>query len=159
MKSDTIRAVGIWCETVAVVSPIVVVVLNHFELLDHIPRVCARTYTYRELFLDIISCNRRHEFSGETEVDLGTTDTRSGVLKGTYRIANRGMMPLEVSLVSASEGVSVEGLPLKIEADDYERISISAVVDKAGDYNGTVTLRTNDLTQPEITISLTGSVK
>lgn len=98
-------------------------------------------------------------FSGETEVDLGTTDTRSGVLKGTYRIANRGMMPLEVSLVSASEGVSVEGLPLKIEEDDYERISISAVVDKAGDYNGTVTLRTNDLTQPEITISLTGSVK
>lgn len=98
-------------------------------------------------------------FNGDDEIDLGTTDTRLKLLNGTYRISNRGMAPLEVSLLSASEGVEVEGLPLTIAADDYENIKIKAVTVEASDYEGSVTLKTNDPTRPTMTIKLTGTVK
>ncbi|MDE5656636.1 MAG: choice-of-anchor J domain-containing protein, partial [Muribaculaceae bacterium] len=97
-------------------------------------------------------------FSGDTELDLGTTDTRLKQLKGVYRIDNRGNLPLEVSLLSASEGVTVEGLPITVAAADYERITITATTEEAGNYEGSLTLKTNDPTMPTVTISLTGSV-
>ena len=98
-------------------------------------------------------------YYGDSEIDLGTTDSRQGRLKGSYRISNRGTAPLEVSLLSASEGVTVEGLPMTVEEDDYQRISISASGFEAGSYEGEVVLGTNDLTQPTVRISLSGSVK
>lgn len=106
-----------------------------------------------------ISSGPQPAFQGETELDLGTTDTRKGVLKGAYRIANRGEAPLEVSLLSASEGVTVSGLPVTLEDYDDTRIFISAECKDAGDYEGTVVLQTNDLTQPTLEIKLSGSVK
>lgn len=105
-----------------------------------------------------ISSGPQPSFNGESEVDLGSADTRQGFLNGTYRISNRGEAPLEVSLLSASEGVTVEGLPVTLEDDDC-LIRISAECKEAGDYEGTVTLKTNDLTQPEVTVKLTGNVK
>lgn len=106
-----------------------------------------------------ISSGPMPAFSGEGEIDLGTTDTRLMMLKESYRIYNRGTEPLEVSLISASEGVAVEGLPITIADDDYERITITATPENAGDYEGTLTLKTNDPTMPTFTIALHGNVK
>ena len=55
--------------------------------------------------------------------------------------------------------MTVEGLPMTVEEDDYQRISISASGLEAGSYEGEVVLGTNDLTQPTVRISLSGSVK
>lgn len=97
-------------------------------------------------------------FSASAEVDLGSTDTRQMNLSASYRISNGGTAPLEVSLESASEGVTVTGLPLTLESYDDEKITISAVAKEAGDYEGFITLATNDPTLPSVRVSLSGSV-
>lgn len=98
-------------------------------------------------------------YSASAESYLGLTDTRTGTLRGQYRISNDGMAPLEVSFVSASEGVSVEGLPLTLGKQDDGSITIKATCNEAGEYNGTLVLATNDLTLPTVTIKLTGTVE
>lgn len=98
-------------------------------------------------------------FSGKTDLNLGTTDTRKKNLSGTYRISNDGQAALDVSLESASEGVTVEGLPLTVAADGSENFSISASCITGGDYSGYVTLKTNDPTHPTVRIDLSGEVK
>ncbi len=106
-----------------------------------------------------ISYGEQPIFSASAEVDLGTTDTLSGVLKGEYRISNGGAAPLEVTLKSAPEGVSIEGLPLTLEPYDEARISVSVTTTEAGPYNGIMELVTNDLTLPVVKVSLSGMVE
>lgn len=106
-----------------------------------------------------ISSGPQPIYSASAEVGLGTTDTRSGLLKGEYRISNGGQAPLEVSLVSASEGVSVEGLPLTLDRYGEAEITIKATCNEAGEYTGSLVLATNDLTLPTVTVKLTGTVE
>lgn len=106
-----------------------------------------------------ISSGPQPIFSASAEVNMGSTDTLSGILKGEYRISNGGGAPLEVSLLSAPEGVSVEGLPVTLDSYDDSRVTITASVTEAGTYSGTLVLATNDLTLPTVTVSLSGIVE
>lgn len=106
-----------------------------------------------------ISSGPQPIFSASAEVNMGSTDTLSGILKGGYRISNGGEAPLEVSLLSAPEGVSVEGLPVTLDSYDDIRITITASVKEAGAYSGSLELATNDLTLPTVTLNLSGIVE
>ncbi|MDE5877021.1 MAG: carboxypeptidase regulatory-like domain-containing protein [Muribaculaceae bacterium] len=106
-----------------------------------------------------ISCGAQPIFSASATIDLGTTDTFSGVLKGEYKISNGGEAPLEVTLKSAPEGVSIEGLPLTLEEYDEACITISVTSTEAGPYNGILELATNDLTLPEVEVHIRGTVE
>lgn len=99
-------------------------------------------------------------FSASTTADLGTTDTRQMNLSASYRISNGGTAPLTVSFKSASEGVTVSGLPQTLDQyqDQAKNITISAVTTSTGDYEGYVVLETNDPTLPTVTVNLSGSV-
>lgn len=98
-------------------------------------------------------------FSGNSELDLGSTDTRAGTLKSVYRLGNGGKAPLEVSLEDCSDGLSAEGLPLLL--DEYQDGSMTITLSRheAGDYDGHVTLRTNDPTLPTVRIEVHATVK
>ncbi|MDE6331081.1 MAG: choice-of-anchor J domain-containing protein, partial [Muribaculaceae bacterium] len=106
-----------------------------------------------------ISSGPQPIFSASAEVDLGTTDTLSGLLEGKYRITNHGGAPLEVSLRSVPDGVSVTGLPVTLDSYDDASITITATATEAGEYSGVLELATNDLTLPVVTVSLIGTVE
>ncbi len=98
-------------------------------------------------------------YNGSAEVEMGTTDTRRKQFEATYRMANGGTAPLTVEVKSLPEGVTVEGLPATIAAEDDIKVNIKAQPQKGGDYRETLVLATNDPTLPEVKITLTGTVK
>lgn len=98
-------------------------------------------------------------YSAFGELDLGLTDELAGTLSAEYRISNGGQAPLEVSLLSASDGVSVEGLPATLDPYDDVRIKVTARVTEPGDWSGVLTLATNDPTLPSVPVSLSGKVE
>lgn len=98
-------------------------------------------------------------FKGNTEFDMGSTDTRAGLLETNYTFSNDGKAALEVSFEECSDGLQVEGLPLVL--DEYQDGTVKIILSKqeAGDYEGHVTLRTNDPTLPTVKIDVTATVK
>lgn len=98
-------------------------------------------------------------FSGDSEIDMGTTDTRKGVLTAKYTVSNEGTAPLEVSLKSVSEGVTVEGLPVTLNKYGEKELTVTMTAKETGDATGKFTLATNDLTQATVEVALSGIVK
>ena len=98
-------------------------------------------------------------FSGNSEVSLGSTDTRAGVLKGNYKFGNGGHAPLEVSLKECSPELTVEGLPVTLDEYQDGSFTITLTAAEAGDYSGYVKIATNDPTLPEVKIDVFATVK
>lgn len=99
-------------------------------------------------------------FNGYSAVELGATDTFERYLEGSYEFMNQGGAPLEISLVSATPGITVKTLPVTVEKGDYGdfKISVDVPTEEAGDYEGEIVIGTNDPTLPQVTISVYGSV-
>ncbi|MDE6392145.1 MAG: choice-of-anchor J domain-containing protein, partial [Muribaculaceae bacterium] len=98
-------------------------------------------------------------FKGNTELDMGSTDTRAGLLESDYTFSNDGKAALEVSFEECSDGLQVEGLPLVLDEYQDGTVKITLSRQEAGDYEGHVTLRTNDPTLPTVKIDVTATVK
>lgn len=99
-------------------------------------------------------------FGGSKSINMGTTDTKTPTLEASYRIMNVGLAPLEVSLGECSPEITVEGLPLTIE-DTYgfSNITVRLSVPEAGEYEGYITLITNDPSLPQVVINVSATVK
>lgn len=98
-------------------------------------------------------------YSGYAEMDMGSTDTRAGILKALYNFGNRGQGPLEVSLLECSPELSVDGLPKTLDEQQDETVTVTLTYATEGDYSGFIKLATNDPTLPVVNIDVTASVK
>ena len=99
------------------------------------------------------------QFEGAAALSMGEVFTNVELPVSTqYAITNRGIADLEVDLVSASDEISVEGLPLVIPSDSTRNITLSLALAQNGAYTGNFVLSTNDTANGnvEVTVTATG---
>lgn len=97
--------------------------------------------------------------SGPAVCDLGVRGNLDAAASGYVEFYNRGEATLTLSLKSASEGLSVEGLPLEIEQYDYRSFNVTLSGTEIGDYRGEIVLATNDPIHPELTVNVTAVIE
>ncbi|MDE5575551.1 MAG: carboxypeptidase regulatory-like domain-containing protein, partial [Bacteroidales bacterium] len=99
-------------------------------------------------------------FYGDAALDMGQTDTRKGAISQSYKMTNIGKDTLTVSFDTCSPEIKVEGLPLSLKGG-YQSASIDITFEpkEAGDYEGFITLNTNDPLYPKLTIKVRALVK
>lgn len=98
-------------------------------------------------------------FYGYTSIDFGNVETLEPAVTQVYEITNYGLVDMNVSLKECSPEISVEGLPVKVNAYDYSEMKVSLDVNTEGPYEGYIILNTDDPTLREAKIKVTANVK
>gem|GEM_PF-2016184 len=114
------------------------------------------------LFLDNVRFNATSEnpvFIGAEQVDFGTTYNIAPPYQKTYEIVNNGKANLTLSLASASQDITVTGLPATVGFLQKHTITVTFnPTGLSGNYNGQIVLSTNDADNDEVTVAVTSSV-
>lgn len=108
--------------------------------------------------IEVTHLSNQPQFEGLANLDMGEVSTNVDLpVSLAYTIANRGIADLEVSLASASEGITVEGLPLTIPSDSSRDIKVSLALESNGAYDGHFVLSTNDTAHESVEVSVTAT--
>ena len=99
-------------------------------------------------------------YVGLGSLDFGTLYTKGPAVETQLTIGNMGTASLAVDLLECSPEITVEGFPLNDMASwSTGDVTVRLDVDEAGFYQGYITLATNDLFQPEVTVEVTAEVE
>ena len=106
--------------------------------------------------IEVTHLSNQPQFEGLVNLDMGEVFSNVDLpVSLAYTIANRGIADLEVSLASASDGITVEGLPLTIPSDSSRDIRVSLALESNGAYDGHFVLSTNDTAHESVEVSVT----
>lgn len=93
-------------------------------------------------------------FSGAGQLNFGAVVDRNPAKKAYYVVANTGTEPLTVEEVSASEELSLGGLPMSVEPGQEDSIEVVLGEVYGDSYAGQFVLQTNDPAQPTVTVAV-----
>lgn len=97
-----------------------------------------------------ISVGNLPTYGSAIGVNFGDVDLVAAPFTTEFRVSNAGDAPLELDFISASDEISVKGLPATVQPGGFKRLDIELTPSKTGAYMGQYTLSTNDPRHPEV---------